>query len=110
MGKEGLIKSESPFRFAAWQSGNSSKRELVKSFHTGENEKQFEENFNLTLTKSSWICARCTDTDMLLNDQELEAYRGPRMRCFGTQTGSGSRIQAPYIFMPTGKKLQSAIH
>lgn len=26
---------------------------------------------------NSWICARCTDRDLLLNDQELAIYEGP---------------------------------
>jgi len=39
----------------------------------------FERNFRVTLSGSSWICARCTDTDMWLKDQELESYRSPRV-------------------------------
>ncbi|MCK5469970.1 MAG: CehA/McbA family metallohydrolase [Cyclobacteriaceae bacterium] len=56
--------------------------EVVKSFPTDKNQKMFKGSFTLDVSESSWICARCTDTDMLLNNEELEEYRSPRINLF----------------------------
>ncbi len=42
----------------------------------------FEKNCRVSLSGSSWVCARCTDRDTLLDDRELEAYRSPRVNLY----------------------------
>lgn len=51
---------------------------VVGSFPAG-GEHRFEKDFNVSLSESSWVCARCTDTDILLDDNELESYRSQRV-------------------------------
>lgn len=51
---------------------------VIKRFDVAENVKQFAGEFEAVIDKSGWVCARCTDTDMHLSDEELETYRGPR--------------------------------
>lgn len=56
--------------------------EVVKSFSLKKGQKNFIGNYSATVSKSSWIAARCTDKDLLLNEQELETYRSPRKNLF----------------------------
>ena len=42
-------------------------------------EHRFEKDFNVILSESAWVCARCTDTDIWLDDSELEKYRSPQV-------------------------------
>ncbi|VAX29476.1 hypothetical protein MNBD_IGNAVI01-2272 [hydrothermal vent metagenome] len=55
---------------------------VVKSFPVEKGKKKFKGNYSVNISNSSWICARCTDTDMLLNDKEMEEYRSPRVHLF----------------------------
>ena len=34
----------------------------------------------MEISASSWICVRCTDSDVLLNDQELALYKSPAVK------------------------------
>jgi len=52
--------------------------EVKKSFLLDGNKKKFKGSFQIKIQESSWIAARCTDMDQLLNQQELEGYRSPR--------------------------------
>lgn len=53
---------------------------VAQSFALAENQKKFNKSTTLEISKSSWICARCTDTDRLLTDKELAAYNGPEKK------------------------------
>jgi hypothetical protein len=54
--------------------------QIVKSFSLDGNQTKFEGNLEVEIERSSWICARCTDRDLLLNDEELALYEGPPKR------------------------------
>lgn len=51
--------------------------QVAKSFNIAEGKKKFVATATLEFSQSSWVCARCTDTDKLLTDDELAAYDGP---------------------------------
>lgn len=55
---------------------------VVKTFKIEKNAKTFKGNFVVPITESAWICARVTDSDMLLDDKALEKYKGPRKKLY----------------------------
>lgn len=50
---------------------------VVKRFPLKAGQKEFYGKVSFTIDKSVWICARTSDSDMLLTDEELAAYNGP---------------------------------
>lgn len=56
--------------------------EVKKSFLLEGNKMNFKGSFQMKIQGNIWIAARCTDKDQLLNQQELESYRGPRKRFY----------------------------
>ena len=77
--------------------------EIVKSFSPGENQKTFAGNCELNISGSCWICARATDTDMLLSDKELEKYRSPRVKLFQDPNRLRYAHTSPIYFYVNGK-------
>ena len=55
--------------------------QVVKSFSC-KDRKQYSDSLYITIDQSSWIAARCSDSDTLLSDQELEKYRSPRVSLY----------------------------
>jgi hypothetical protein len=55
---------------------------ILKSFTIGKDHKKFKGSFHVEISKSTWIAARCTDTDQFLNEKELETYRSPRKNLY----------------------------
>lgn len=53
---------------------------IAKSFPLNGIQKRFEGRTELEMERSSWICARCTDRDLLLNNNELALYESPPKR------------------------------
>ena len=54
--------------------------QIVKSFPIDGIQKKFDGSVKVEIESSSWICARCTDRDLLLNDKELTLYEGPPVK------------------------------
>lgn len=54
--------------------------QIVKSFPIDGIQKKFDGSVEVEIEGNSWICARCTDRDLLLNDKELALYEGPPVK------------------------------
>ncbi len=57
----------------------------------------------MNISKSCWICARVTDTDMLLSDKDLEKYRSPRVKLFQDPNRLRYAHTSPIYFYVNGK-------
>jgi hypothetical protein len=82
--------------------------EVVKKFPLEKNQKKFRGKTTISIDQSCWICARCTDTDMLLTDAELAAYEGKP----GKFTQKPCRLRfahtSPIYFKVDGKEIAVA--
>ena len=54
--------------------------EVKKRFMPTTGQTIFATFVTIEIDRSSWVCARCVDVDMLLTDTELAAYEGPPVR------------------------------
>ena len=77
--------------------------DIVKNFSLGKNQKTFTGSCELNISKSCWICARVTDTDMLLSDKELEKYKSPRVKLFQDPNRLRYAHTSPIYFYVNGK-------
>ena len=53
---------------------------VIKQFQLEGGQNSLKGQIGIEISESSWLCARCTDQDMLLSDDELEKYRSPRVK------------------------------
>ncbi len=53
---------------------------VIKQFQLESGQNSLKGQIGIEISESSWLCARCTDQDMLLSDDELEKYRSPRVK------------------------------
>jgi hypothetical protein len=74
---------------------------VVRSFQAG-GVTNYSEEVTLVLDESSWVCARCTDRDILLDDEELEAYRGPRITLYQDPNRLRFAHTSPIYFIKGG--------
>lgn len=79
--------------------------EIVKSFQVPHNAKRFKGNFEIKVSESTWICARCTDNDELLTDRELGKYRSPRTHLFQDPNRLRYAHTSPIYFYVNGKEI-----
>ena len=78
---------------------------VIKSFNVENASKKFIGNFNLEVDSSTWICARCTDTDVLLDNEELETYRSARVNLYQDPNRLRYAHTSPIYFYLDGKDI-----
>ncbi len=79
--------------------------EVVKSFPLPVDVRSFSGQVSLEIAESAWVCARATDTDMLLSDKELEEYRSPRKRLYQEPCRLRYAHTSPIYIYRNGKEI-----